>query len=103
MRAAILRSIAVLIAGAATVRAQSPVRVGGIAFDSLSGQRLGSAFIALGSRSTLSDSLGRFWFDSVVPGTYRLSMQHDLLDSLGLGGIATSVVVKDATDALRIA
>lgn len=79
------------------------VRVGGVTFDSLSGRPIPSAFITLGSRSTLSDSIGRFEFDSVSPGTYRVTMQHDRLDSLGLGGLATTVVVSENMAPLRVA
>src|SRR6185369_4095701 len=61
------------------------------------------AFVTLGSRSTMADSIGRFEFDSVAPGTYRVTMQHDILDSLGLGGIATSVTVSEGMGVVRIA
>jgi hypothetical protein len=79
------------------------VRVSGVTFDSLTGLPIRGAFITLGSRSTLSDSLGRFEFDSVAPGTYRATMQHDQLDSLGLGGITTTVVVSENMAPVRIA
>jgi hypothetical protein len=84
------------------VRAQS-VRVTGVTFDSLSGRPLAVAFITLGSKSTMADSIGRFAFDSVTPGTYRVTMQHDLLDSLGLSGVVTSVVVTDGMPPIRVA
>ena len=86
----------------AVARGQA-VRVGGATFDSLTGRPIPAAFITLGSRSTLSDSIGRFEFDSVAPGTYRVTMQHDLLDSLGLGGMATTVIVSENMAPLRIA
>lgn len=79
------------------------VRVSGVTFDSLSGRPLAVAFITLGSKSTLADSIGRFAFDSVTPGTYRLTMQHDLLDSLGLSGIAMSVSVTEGMQPIRVA
>jgi hypothetical protein len=78
------------------------IRVRGMAFDSLSGRPLPAAFITLGSRSTLADSAGRFEFDSVSAGTYRVTMQHDLLDSLGLSGIVSSVDVKTSMEPIRI-
>lgn len=78
------------------------VRVRGVAFDSLSGRPIPTAFITLGSRSTMADSGGRFDFDSIAPGRYRLTMQHDLLDSLGLSGIVSSIDVKPSMDPIRI-
>ena len=71
------------------------VHVRGVTFDSLSGRPIPVAFVTLGSKSTMTDSIGRFEFDSIAPGTYRVTMQHDMLDSLGLGGVATSVVVSE--------
>jgi hypothetical protein len=41
----------------------------------------------------MADSAGRFAFDSVAPGSYRITMQHDVLDSLGLSGVARTVDV----------
>jgi hypothetical protein len=85
----------------ALLKAQQ-VTVTGVAFDSLSGRPLPVAFVTLGSKSATADSLGRFSFDSVAPGTYRITMQHDLLDSLGLSGIAASVAVAPKMDPIRI-
>src|SRR3954470_21772330 len=86
-----------VLAGAQTVR------VTGATFDSLSGRPLAAAFLTLGSKSTMADSTGRFSFDSVVPGTYRLTMQHDVLDSLGLSGIALTVPVTEGMQPIRVA
>jgi hypothetical protein len=86
----------------ALLTAQS-IRVTGVAFDSLSGRPLPVAFVTLGSKSTIADSLGRFSFDSVAPGTYRVTLQHDMLDSLGLSGIATSVSVREGMAPLFVA
>ena len=88
---------------APAVLAGQSVRVTGVTFDSLSGRPLAVAFVTLGSRSTMADSIGRFAFDSVTPGTYRVTMQHDLLDSLGLSGVATSVVVTEGMAPIRVA
>lgn len=93
--------IVVALAFPAVVSAQG-IHVRGVAFDSLSGRPIPTAFITLGSRSTMADSGGRFDFDSVAVGTYRLTMQHDLLDSLGLSGIVTSIDVKPSMDPVRI-
>ena len=79
------------------------VRVTGVAFDSLSGRPLPVAFVTIGSKSTMADSLGRFSFDSVAPGTYRATIQHDMLDSLGLPGVVTSVTVTPGMGPIRIA
>jgi hypothetical protein len=79
------------------------VRVTGVAFDSLSGRPLPVAFVTLGSKSAIADSLGRFAFDSAAPGTYRVTLQHDMLDSLGLSGIATTVTVAAGMAPLRVA
>lgn len=96
--AALLLSILPAIA-----TAQDMVRVNGVAWDSLSNRALASAFVSLGTKSTMSDSAGRFSFDSVAPGTHRATMQHDMLDSLGLAQIVASVVVRGMADTIRIA
>jgi hypothetical protein len=79
------------------------VRVTGVTFDSLSGRPMPVAFVTLGSKSTMADQLGRFAFDSVAPGTYRVTMQHDMLDSLGLPGVVASVTVTPGMGPIRIA
>jgi hypothetical protein len=87
----------------ALAAAQSPVRVNGLAWDSLSNRALASAFVSLGTRSTVSDSAGRFSFDSILPGTHRATMQHEVLDSLGLSEIVASVVVRRPDETIRLA
>src|SRR5215470_17222103 len=83
------------------------VTVNGIAYDSLRHAPLGNAFVALsgasGSRSANSDSHGRFRFDSVAPGAYTLSMQHAALESIGIPGVTTRVVVSDGSGDVMIA
>src|SRR4051812_15722758 len=79
------------------------VRVAGLAYDSLSRRTLPQALVTLGSRSTFTDSLGRFEFDSVAPGSYRATLQHDRLDSIGVAAVAATIVVRAATDSVRIA
>jgi hypothetical protein len=95
--------LALILAIPAAGAAQSPVRVTGVAWDSLSGRGLGSAFVALGTRGAFADSLGRFSFDSVMPGTWRVTVQHDVIDSLGLPGISASIVVGRGRNDFRIA
>ena len=105
-----------LAAGSITARAQStgqstrpstgtpaaqpaarPVTVRGVAFDSLHNGPLTNAFIILRERSqtTTSDDKGRFVFEAVPPGTYNLSMQHAIFDTLGLSGASARVTVTD--------
>ena len=52
--------------------------------------------------SAVTDGDGRFYFDSVVPGRYATSVQHDLLDSLGLHGLASTIDVATNIDTLRV-
>jgi hypothetical protein len=87
------------------VAQRAPVSVRGVAFDSLRGEPLRNAFVAVvgGPPNTVTDTLGRFHFDSVVPGTYSFAMQHPLLDSLGFPGLSTRVTVVDGRDEVRIA
>ena len=97
-----------LAAGSITAHAQStgqstaqpaarPVTVRGVAFDSLHNGPLTNAFIILRERSqtTTSDDKGRFVFEAVPPGTYNLSMQHAIFDTLGLSGASARVTVTD--------
>jgi hypothetical protein len=81
------------------------VTVSGIAFDSLHGVPLSGAFVAIAgtSRGTISDSLGRFTFDSVAPGEYRFVMQHDALEAIGMSGAMTRATVSDGRDTIRVA
>jgi hypothetical protein len=104
-RMASLRNVvtALLFISASAAHAQTLVRVTGVTFDSLSGRPLPAAFVSLGSKSTTTDAIGRFQFDSITPGSYRLTMQHDILDSLGLSGIAMNVTVTEGMQPVRIA
>lgn len=81
------------------------VTLHGIAYDSLRGEPLRDAFIAIVGRaqSTATDSHGRFEFDGVPPGTYTFTMQHAVLDSLGLSGVSTRSTITDGRDEIRIA
>jgi hypothetical protein len=81
------------------------VRVQGIAWDSLHAMPLAGAFIGLSgtSRSVMSDSTGHFTFDSVPPGQYQLTLQHDVVDAAGMSSIATRVTASaKATDTAHI-
>jgi hypothetical protein len=92
---------ALLIASAA--HAQSVLTIHGVAYDSLHAKPLAGAFVSLATRSATTDDKGRFVFDSIAPGTYRLVMQHDALDSLGMSGTMRRVTITDGKDLLQIA
>jgi hypothetical protein len=91
-----------LVAGVA-----QPVRVTvtGVAYDSLRGAWLAGAFVAMSgtARSVLTDADGRFKFDSVTPGSYTFTMQHDALDSIGVPVVSTRVTVTDGAQSVVIA
>ena len=61
-------------------------RIVGVVVDSLNGGFLSGADIQVqgGPEMLQTDSLGRFRFDSLVPGMYQIGVYHALLDTLGL-------------------
>ena len=80
----------------------SSARVSGAVYDSVGRRPLAGALIQLVvleaahiSRSTRSDSSGRFQFDSVAAGTWLLGFYHAALDSLGLNSPLLQVVIRD--------
>jgi len=81
------------------------VSVRGIAYDSVRNAPLAAALVVIGGsdRSAITDDRGRFRFDSVMPGTYRLEMQHAVLDTMGLSGISRSVRIVDGREEIRLA
>jgi len=79
------------------------VSVNGVAYDSLRNAPLAGAFVSLGTRSVTTDSLGRFRFDSVSPGSYTISMQHEVLDSIGITGRSFRANVTDGKAELVLA
>ena len=104
--AARLAALMVSVASAAMgqgVSSSSSVR--GVVFDSLRGAPLSGAFVSIAGvgRSTTSDSLGRFRFDSLPAGTYTFAIQHDIIDSIGVGSIATRAIVRGRDDEVTIA
>jgi hypothetical protein len=83
--------------------------VTGVVWDSISKRQLLGATVQLVTADTLapsartatSDSLGRFTFDSVAAGRYRIGFLHPLLDSLGLQPRITEVSV-DGHEAVNL-
>lgn len=75
----------------------------GVAYDSIRREPLRDAFVSLAgghstTRSTTTDSKGRFLFDSVPPGDYTVAVQHAALDSLGLSGVSRRATVAGSED-----
>ena len=58
----------------------------GVAMDSIRGEPLVGALIQVEGTGRIgaTDSLGRFLVDSIKPGSYRLMVDHPLLDTLGI-------------------
>ncbi|MBW7932226.1 MAG: carboxypeptidase regulatory-like domain-containing protein [Gemmatimonadaceae bacterium] len=67
-------------------------RLSGVVFDSVARAPLSGAWVQLapvesdapGARTAISDSLGRYAFDDVPEGRYKLGFFHAVLDSLGV-------------------
>ena len=58
----------------------------GVVIDSVHGNPLSGALVQVEGTGRLgaTDSLGRFLIDSILPGSYRLLVEHPLLDTLGI-------------------
>jgi hypothetical protein len=58
----------------------------GVAFDSVHSMPLVGAIVQVegSGRFAISDSLGRFLADSIAPGSYRLVVEHPMLDTIGI-------------------
>ncbi len=58
----------------------------GVAVDSIHGMPLVNALIQLSGtdRLGMTDSLGRFLIDSIKPGSYKVEVDHPILDTLGI-------------------
>jgi hypothetical protein len=80
----------------AVVAAPPPPSIAGELYDSLARGPLRAAVVHLQdlARSTRSDSLGRFRFDSVPSGEHLLWIDHPRLDSLGLHSLSVELEVR---------
>ena len=89
------------------VSAAPATRVSGIVYDSIGMRPLNGALVQLALvpetnriasvRSMMTDSLGRFEFPEVLPGTYLLGFQHVAVDSLGLSSPVQRIDVRTAS------
>lgn len=79
--------------------------VAGVATDSLRGGPLAGATVIVsdaGGRQTTTDSAGRFFIDSIPPGTHRIGLFHPLLDALDFT-VASPPLEFLAGDTVRLA
>ncbi|NUP56505.1 MAG: TonB-dependent receptor plug domain-containing protein [Gemmatimonadaceae bacterium] len=67
----------------------------GTVVDSLHGEPLAGALITLDGvpRMAITDSLGRFLVDSIPPGSYRVLVDHPLLDTLGIALVTPPMTI----------
>ncbi len=78
------------------------VVVRGAVRDSLTGRPFAGARVELvpqaapwtSGESVMSDTLGRFQFDGVAPGTYSFGFSHTRLDSLGVDDVMRTLTVR---------
>lgn len=91
-----LKAIAVLTSVAGMLSAQ-PATYRGMVFDSLHGHPLSGALITLTQvgRSFTSDSLGGIIVRDLPSGHYRAVIQHDVLDTIGLNAVGTTLTLAD--------
>jgi hypothetical protein len=90
-----------------TVASAPLARVSGVVYDSMAMRPLTGALVQLALvatptsiatvRSMSTDTLGRFEFSAVTPGTYLLGFQHVAVDSLGLGSPLQRIDVRTAS------
>ena len=73
----------------------------GVAYDSIHGEPLSGALISVEGTGRIgpTDSLGRFLVDSILPGSYRLLVDHPILDTIGISLVtpAMTFVVNEIT------
>jgi hypothetical protein len=75
----------------------------GVAVDSIHGAPLIGAAIQLEGtdRLGITDSLGRFLIDSIKPGSYKVLVDHDILDTLGIS-LSTAPMEFQANNVTRV-
>jgi protocatechuate 3,4-dioxygenase beta subunit len=68
----------------------------GVAVDSIRQQPLSKAIIAVEgtNRITLADGAGNYRIDSIPPGSYRISIAHPVLDTLGMTVMTLPMVMR---------
>jgi hypothetical protein len=96
LRRSLLPILAVATLASASARAQGTLT--GTVFDSLRSfgpLREVSVLVMELNRVVTTDARGRFRFDSLPSGTYRVTFFHPLLDSIGIGAGAATVTVAD--------
>lgn len=94
------------LAGLLISTAASAQTVTGVVTDSIAKAPLRGAIVQLApdsgtNRQAITDSLGRFQFDTVRTGRYRIGFIHPLLDSIGLDPLVREVNVS-TNGALRV-
>ena len=105
---ATLVALALAVPIVAVSQGPAPVaRVTGVVYDSMAMRPLTGAVVQLALvpapgtiatvRSILTDSLGRYDFTGIAPGTYLLGFQHVAVDSLGLRGPLQRIDVRTAS------
>jgi hypothetical protein len=76
----------------------------GVAIDSIHGEPLVGALIQVegSGRLGISDSLGRFLVDSIKPGSYRVVVDHPMIDTLGISLVTPpmAIAVNQVTQAV---
>jgi len=75
----------------------------GVAIDSIHGTPLGNAMIQISGtdRVGITDSLGRFLIDSIKPGSYKVDVDHPILDTLGIL-LSTAPMQFNANEVTRV-
>ena len=83
--------IAVQVGAQTPAPAAAPAKTGkakivGVVVDSLNNRYLSGADVLVDGTNftTQTDSLGKFSFEDLTPGTYRVGVFHPMLDTLGI-------------------
>jgi hypothetical protein len=97
-------AVVLLASASAGAEAQVHASITGVVYDSIGRTPLRGAEVQLVAtdspsgvvRTVISDSAGRFRFDSVAAGSHLLGFIHAILDSLGLEPIGRKVEISEA-------